>query len=70
MTDLEALFSVVDELTPEEVKQLYSYILEHRIAAFVGEQTPIPDAPRILGLHAHLGAAWMSDDFKAELPNG
>ncbi|MBZ0287525.1 MAG: hypothetical protein K8I30_07915 [Anaerolineae bacterium] len=62
MTDLEALFSAVDKLTPEEVKQLYTYILEHRIA-FVGEQAPAPNAPRILGLHAHLGPAWMSDDF-------
>ena len=68
MTDLEALFSAVDELTPEEVKQLYTYILEHRIA-FVGEQALPPNAPRVLGLHAHLGAAWMSDDFKAELPD-
>ncbi|MBI5959102.1 MAG: toxin-antitoxin (TA) system antitoxin [Chloroflexi bacterium] len=25
--------------------------------------------PRILGLHAHLGAAWISDDFNDPLPD-
>lgn len=25
--------------------------------------------PRILGLHAHLGPAWMSDDFDEPLPD-
>jgi hypothetical protein len=67
MADLEALFDAVNELTPEEVKQLYTYILEHRIA-FVDENAVSSDSPRVLGLHAHLGAAWMSDDFKDELP--
>ncbi len=61
MADLQGLLDAVNELSPEEVKQLYTYILEHRIE-FVGEKAATP-APRVLGLHAHLGKAWMSDDF-------
>jgi hypothetical protein len=68
MADLQTLFEAVDALTPEEVKQLYTYILEHHVE-FVGEKEPAPDTPRVLGLHAHLGKAWMSDDFKDELPD-
>lgn len=67
MTDLQALFHAVDELEPEELKQLYKYILENRIQ-FVDRQDAL-QTPRILGLHAHLGKAWMSDDFNDELPD-
>lgn len=28
-----------------------------------------PAQPRILGLYAHVGTTWMSDDFDAELPD-
>jgi hypothetical protein len=63
MMDLQSLFDAVDELSTEEVKQLYTYILEHRIASVDHQQST---EPRVLGLRAHLGAAWMSDDFKAE----
>ena len=30
---------------------------------------PEPKKPRVLGLHAHLGKVWMSDDFNDELPD-
>lgn len=68
MTDMEALLREVDALTPEELKQLYTYIVENRIQ-FTEGQLPEKPRQRILGLHAHLGAAWMSDDFDAELPD-
>jgi hypothetical protein len=70
MADLQGIFETVDGLSPEEVKQLYTYILEHRIQ-FVGENESVPTQakPRILGLHAHLGKAWMSEDFNDELPD-
>lgn len=72
MADLQALFHAVNELTAEELKQLYLYITETRVQ-FIGSQieTPHPlSEPRILGLHAHLGNAWLSDDFRDELPHG
>ncbi len=67
MADLQALFHAVDELSPEDLKQLYKYILENRIE-FVDRQAT-SQTPRTLGLHAHLGKAWMSDDFRDELPD-
>ncbi len=68
MTDLEILFRSVDELTPDEVKKLYTYIIENRVK-FTNPSSESTDKPRILGLHAHLGKAWMSDDFDDELPD-
>jgi hypothetical protein len=68
MTDLAQLFDTVDQLSPDELKQLYTYILEHHIQ-FKNDATAEPLKPRVLGLHAHLGEAWMSDDFKDELPD-
>jgi hypothetical protein len=71
VADLQSLFAAVNELTSEELKQLYLYITESRVQ-FVGPQSetsPHADEPRILGLHAHLGSAWMSDDFRDELPD-
>ncbi len=69
MTDLQTLIQAVDELSADELKQLYKHILETRIQ-FVeaNEETPLP-AQRIPGLHEHLGHAWMSDDFNKELPD-
>jgi len=67
MADLQALFHAVDELDTEELKQLYKYILENRIQFVDRQETS--KSPRILGLHAHLGKAWMSDDFQDELPD-
>jgi hypothetical protein len=64
MTDLQSIFQAIDDLTPDEVKELYQYIVEHRIE-FV--RYTRPDQPRVLGLHAHLGKAWMSEDFHDDL---
>jgi hypothetical protein len=71
MADLQALFNVVNELTPEELKQLYLYITQTRLqfSGIESIKTQQPTEPRILGLHAHLGTAWMSDDFDDELPD-
>lgn len=69
MTELQKLFEEVDALKPEEIRELYQYIQQHHIE-FVPAK-PAEEAPkqRVLGLHAHLGEAWMSDDFNDELPD-
>ncbi len=64
MAKLKALLRQVDELSPEEVKTLYLYIVDKRVQ-FVAPQ-PTPDTPRVLGLNP---GAWMSDDFNDELPD-
>ncbi len=68
MADLQTLIRAVDELSASELKQLYTYILETRVQFMNAHETPALAAPRILGLHEHLGQAWMSDDFNDELP--
>ncbi len=68
MTDLQTLFQAVDDLEPDELKQLYTYILENKVQ-FIQKETLDTPKPRIIGLHAHLGKAWMSDDFDDELPD-
>jgi hypothetical protein len=67
MLDLEALFRTVDELSSDDLKQLYLYILENHVQ-FTQKASAQPATSRILGLHGHLGAAWLSDDFHDELP--
>lgn len=71
MTDLQDLKRVIDTLDPVEAKTLYDYIAKHFPAVHDPTQ-PVqaqPAKPRILGLHAHLGAAWLSEDFFDELPD-
>jgi hypothetical protein len=71
MADLQKLFDAVNELTAEELEQLYLYVTETRVQ-FGNQQSEKHshlNEPRILGLHAHLGSAWMSDDFRDELPD-
>ena len=61
MTDMDALYQAVDELTPEEREQLLEYIQQAR-------QAPTgPLKERVFGLHR--GAITMSDDFDDELPD-
>jgi hypothetical protein len=67
MADMETLFRQVDALTADEVKQLYSYLRDHYQPIVEGEVSNQPLKKRILGLHAHLGSAWMSEDFDAEM---
>jgi hypothetical protein len=69
MTDMQTLLQTVDELSPEELRELYLYIVENHIQFRGGEAPESKPQKRILGLHAHLGPSWMSDDFDAELPD-
>ncbi len=74
MADVQAVLHEIDQLNADELKQVYTYILERRVQ-FVSVPTEAmtePSAekpPRKLGLGAHLGKVWMSDDFDAELPD-
>lgn len=68
MTDLQTLFKTVDELSSTELKELYQYIVESRVQ-FMESESKSDQQPRKLGLHAHLGKAWMSEDFMGELPD-
>ena len=67
MADLQALFKEVDKLSAEEIEELYKHV------AGIRTQIPATSTPqrseRVLGLHEHLGKAWMSEDFDAELPD-
>jgi hypothetical protein len=79
---LEQVQRQIDQLTPDQLRALVQYILARHVQ-FVGpppsataEPAPVqapeppsePQKKRILGLHAHLGPHWMSDDFNDELP--
>lgn len=77
MTDMQAVFQLVDSLTEEEKNQLLEY-LEETISLspqgkripdlFAGHWMSDADEPRVLGLFAGKGY-WMSDDFDDELPD-
>ncbi len=71
MADLQELIRAVDELSAEELKQLYLHIVETRVqfSDTQSDTTQRPVKVRVLGLHAHLGKAWLSDDFNSELPD-
>lgn len=63
MTDIQTLFEMVDNLTPEELQQLIEYAQQRQpLTGASPERTP-----RILGLHA--GMIWISDDFTDPLPD-
>lgn len=64
MKNMEALYETVNQLTPDELKQLYNYVTSQLTKQDEGEQS---SQPRIAGLHAHLGEVWMSDDFNDPL---
>jgi hypothetical protein len=68
MVDLQTLFQTVDELTADELKQLYLYIMQTRVQ-FVAAPEETPSKSRALGLFENVGETWMSDDFDAELPD-
>ena len=69
MSDLQTLFQQVDDLTPEEIKQLHDYIVNKHVKFVPTKPTDEPPKKRVLGVHAHLGLHWMSDDFNDELPD-
>jgi hypothetical protein len=60
MTDLEAVFQAIDDLTPEERQQVLAYI--------EAQQTPVSTAkqPRTPGLFPGIV---LHDDFDDELPD-
>ncbi len=68
MADLQTLFQTIDELTPDELKQLYQYITQRHVQ-FVSAQEKTRVRPRVLGLFENIGETWTSDDFDAELPD-
>ncbi len=71
MADLQELIRAVDALSAEELKQLYLHIVETRVqfSDTQPDTAQLPSRARVLGLHAHLGKAWLSDDFNDELPD-
>ncbi len=68
MVDLQTLFQTVDELSADELKQLYLHIMQTRVQ-FVAAPAETPSKPHTLGLFENIGETWMSDDFDAELPD-
>lgn len=68
MVDVQTLIQAVDALSASELKQLYTHIVETRVQFVAAQDARVPATPCILGLHEHLGRAWMSDDFNDELP--
>lgn len=69
MSDMQMLFQQIDDLSPDEIRELYDYIVKNHIE-FVPSKAPDEQPKqRALGLHAHLGPHWMSDDFDDELPD-
>jgi len=68
MADLEMVLKAIDEMTPKQLRQLYAYLAERQIEANPQVPKSAP-AKRVLGLHAHLGLAWTSDDFDDPLPD-
>lgn len=63
MVTLTEVFKAVKQLSGAEKRQLLDYLQQ--------TEDDIPESPkqRIAGLHAHLGKAWMSDDFNEPLPD-
>lgn len=63
MTNMDMLFTQIKTLTPSEKQQLIAFLQSE-------DDTPTQTSKkRVLGLHKHLGKAWMSDDFDDELPD-
>jgi hypothetical protein len=61
MTDMETLYQVVDELTPEEQERLLDYLQQAR------QVKKVPLKKRIFDMHPD--AITLSDDFDDELPD-
>ena len=61
--NLDTLKLTIDALSPEERQELRQYLDQ------VEAQPKPVKKQRILGMHAHLGNFWMSDDFDDELPD-
>lgn len=68
MKNLQPIFDQIEQLSPAELRRVLNYILEKQ-SGLADNADQSLQSPRILGLHAHLGEAWMSDDFGDELPD-
>ena len=68
MVDLQTLFHTVDELTADELKRLYLYIVQTRVQFVAAPEASHPRT-RVLGLFENVGETRVSDDFNAELPD-
>jgi antitoxin (DNA-binding transcriptional repressor) of toxin-antitoxin stability system len=55
-----------------DLKELLALVREGAVIVLMAGDQPVarltPAQPRIMGLHAHLGKAWTSDDFDEDLP--
>lgn len=70
MIPFEEIRQIIRGRSRAERIQIIEDIAETLKQEIVEEQAVTePKKPRILGLHAHLGKAWMSDDFHDELPD-
>jgi hypothetical protein len=69
MSDVHTITDQITQLKLDEIKEIFDFIVKN-YAPFPPEDTSHRSRKkRILGLHEHLGEAWLSDDFDAELPD-
>lgn len=68
MVSMEQLLQTVDELPPDDLRQLYHYVVG-KVSDLTQGQSQASASPRIAGLHAHFGPVWMSEDFDDPLPD-
>jgi hypothetical protein len=66
---IEQIKELTKTLSPQEKKELVKEIMATLPPEVMEHAPDVPKKPRILGLHAHLGKVWMSDDFHDELPD-
>lgn len=64
---LNQIRDLTKNLSTEEKQELVKEIMG--ALEITPKKTAAKKSPRILGLHAHLGEGWISDDFGDELPD-
>lgn len=65
MTNMQALFQMVEQLNPDEWQQLKAFLEEHPPQETLYEEDT---SPRVPGLFAGQ-RGWISPDFNDELPD-
>ena len=68
MTDLETVLKAIDEMTPEQLRQLYAYLAERQIEV-TQQHSEYKPKKRVLGLGAGKPGFWVSEDFDEPLPD-
>jgi hypothetical protein len=68
VVDLKMVFKAIDEMTPEQLRQLYTHLADKQIEASLQISSP-PPKKRVFGLGGEKPGFWMSDDFDDELPD-